>query len=65
MTLAIIAYWRNELGEEMSSRVHSGFTHGDKTFIVVHDWREGSRGHGFVVLDREADRVIVRMESPR
>jgi len=59
-----VAYWMNGLGEEMSSRVHAEFNDGDRHFIVVHDWREGTRGHGFIVLDR-ADGVLVRMETPR
>lgn len=62
-----VAYWTNSLGEEMSSRVHAEFTaYGDRHFIVVHDWREGTRGHGMVVLEREArDDLVVRMETPR
>lgn len=60
-----VAYWINEPGEEMSSRVHAEFSHGDKHFIIVHDWREETRGHGFIVLDRETEGVSVRMETPR
>lgn len=60
-----VAYWSNGLGEEMSSRVHAEFeAYGDRHFIVVHDWREGSRGHGMIVLERN-ESVTVRMESPR
>ena len=58
-----IAYWVNGLGEEMSSAVHAEFTHGDEDFAVVHDWREGTRGHGFVVLP--AKECLIRMETPR
>lgn len=61
-----VAYWWNSLGEEMSSRVHAEFSHGDRHFIVVHDWREGTKGHGFIVLERTSvDDVMVRMETPR
>lgn len=59
-----IAYWTNGYGEDMSSRVHAEYSHGDSHFIVVHNWREGTRGHGFIVLERDED-VIVRMETPR
>lgn len=59
-----IAYWTNGFGEEMSSRVHAEFTHGGDRFLVVHDWREGSRGHGFIVLEL-TDAVTFRMETPR
>lgn len=65
MSKVKVAYWENCYGEEMSSRVHSEFSQGDSHFVVVHDWREGMRGHGFIVLDREADMVHVRMETPR
>lgn len=59
-----VAYWTNGLGEEMSSRVHARFEHGEAAFLVVHDWREGMRGHGFIVLEH-TEAVIVRKESPR
>lgn len=61
-----VAYWRNGFGEEMSSRVHTEFSHGDAAFVVVHDWREGTQGHGFIVLERgRHDTLEVRMETPR
>ena len=59
-----IAYWTNGLGEEMSSRVHAYWRHGETEFVAVHDWREGTRGHGFIVLERDKlDRL--RLETPR
>ena len=61
-----IAYWINGLGEEMSSRVHSTFQdNSGESYIVVHDWREGTRGHGFVVHAVSRWDVIVREETPR
>ena len=59
-----IAYWTNGFGEEMTSRVYAEFEHGVSRFIVVHDWREGTRGHGFVVLEVTPE-IIVRKEMPR
>lgn len=58
-----VAYWINGLGEEMSSRVHARFTHGEHSFVVVHDWREGTRGHGFIVMD-ETDLIALRTAVP-
>ena len=59
-----VAYWTNGLGEEMSSRVHAYWQHGDGEFIVVHDWREGTRGHGFIVLEMHKVDTL-RLETPR
>jgi hypothetical protein len=59
-----VAYWVNNYGEEMASRVHAEFSHGDSHFVVVHDWREGTRGHGFIILERD-DMITVRLEMPR
>lgn len=59
-----VAYWTNSFGEEMASRVHSAFAHGDATYVVVHDWREGTRGHGLIVLP--VDKLdVLRIEFPR
>jgi hypothetical protein len=64
MTRIKVAYWTNGLGEEMSSRVHAEFTQGQTAYIVLHDWREGSRGHGFIVKPLvEVD--LIREETPR
>jgi hypothetical protein len=60
-----VAYWINELGEDVSSRVLAEFSHGETHFLVVHDWREGMRGQGFIVLDWAARDVLVRMETPK
>lgn len=59
-----IAYWMNGLGEEMSSRVHAYFKHGETEFVVVHDWREGTLGHGFIILET-GKLDSLRLESPR
>lgn len=59
-----VAYWTNDLGEEMSSRVHAFWKHGDSEFIAVHDWREGTRGHGFIVLEMNKVNAL-RLETPR
>lgn len=59
-----VAYWINGLGEEMSSRVHAEYSHGGRGYVVVHDWREGTRGHGFIVLERNAA-LVIRKETPR
>ena len=56
-----VARWTNSLGEEMASRVITEFSHGYSHFYVVHDWREGSRGHGFIV--KEHKDVTIHLES--
>ena len=63
----LVAYWRNMLGEECSSRVYAEFEANDQFYVVVRNWRKSApfdNDGGMDIMPRLACDVV-RYETPR
>lgn len=62
-----VAYWRNGLGEECSSKIMAEFEANDQVYIVVRNWRKSppyDNDGGMDIIPRLMCDVI-RWETPR